>query len=126
MEKAATISYEAGIAALVGAGIVLAGFAFAGQKLMGTAAFAPRLGKYQQQWEQVHQAIAVWDLQTAKANLIPLSHSRDRCVAEFAQNLNQQLSTQGAEAFRAVNQIKRSLNDQADCKLEITPYEFSP
>ncbi|MFE4107424.1 hypothetical protein [Almyronema epifaneia] len=126
MEKAATISYEAGIAALVGAGIVLAGFAFAGHKLIGETAFAPRSSKFQQQWSQVHKAIAVWDMQTAKANLVPLSQSRDKCVAEFAKRLNNQLSEEGAEAFRSVNPLKRSLNGDWGCDLEVVPYEFSP
>lgn len=126
MEKAATISYEAGIAALVGAGIVLAGFAFAGQKLIGESIFPPRSNKQQQQWTQVHKAIAVWDIQTAKANLVPLTQSRDSCTAEFAERLNDQLDEQGAEAFRAVNTIKRSLNGERGCKLDITPYDFAP
>lgn len=80
----------------------------------------------EREWAKLHDAIAVWDLDTAQGALSDLRYSSDPCVAAFATQLDQQLAEQGAEGFRQVNAMKRTLNTEQQCQFEITPYEFSP
>jgi hypothetical protein len=77
-------------------------------------------------WEELHKAIPVWDLQTARRNLTPLSQSQNPCISEFSTALELNLNSKGASGFKDINQIKRILNEQRGCNLVITPYEFAP
>ncbi|MGF1569830.1 MAG: hypothetical protein ACFCVD_17470 [Nodosilinea sp.] len=77
-------------------------------------------------WETFHAAAAVWDLETAKDSLQNLAKSRDRCVATFAERMEDSLANSGSEGFRDINPIKRALNDQDGCDLDMQEYEFSP
>jgi len=77
-------------------------------------------------WNTLHEAIVVWDLETAQRNLIPLSDSKDSCVAEFASTLKAKLNTKGAQGFQDVNPVKNYLNEQHNCNLDITPHKLSP
>lgn len=79
-----------------------------------------------QAWESLHQAVEVWDLDTALTHLEVLESSRNRCIATFAQRLDDSLQQRGAEGFRDINPIKRALNQQDSCDLEMRDYEFSP
>ena len=78
-----------------------------------------------QAWEYLHQAVAVWDLETAQEHLQTLEQSRSACIATFAERLDDSLQQQGAEGFRDINPIKRALNQQQGCDLEMRDYEFS-
>jgi hypothetical protein len=77
-------------------------------------------------WEQLHAAVGVWDLNTALSNLEALSKSRNRCVVKFADRFSTSLNQQGADGFKDINPIKRALNSQDGCRLEMQEYEFSP
>ena len=77
-------------------------------------------------WEQLHAAVAVWDIDTALGSLEQLSKSRSRCVAEFADRFQATLEQRGSEGFRDINPIKRALNQQDGCDLEMQEYDFSP
>jgi len=77
-------------------------------------------------WERVHSATAVWDVETVQENLTVLAQSRDRCTAEFARQFANSLQQDGAEGFRYINPIKRALNQQQGCTLDIVEFEFSP
>ncbi|NJL49306.1 MAG: hypothetical protein HC929_19985 [Leptolyngbyaceae cyanobacterium SM2_5_2] len=77
-------------------------------------------------WEQLHAAVGVWDLDTALSSLEPLSKSRSRCVATFAERFQATLEQRGSEGFRDINPIKRALNQQDGCNLEMQEYDFSP
>jgi hypothetical protein len=79
-----------------------------------------------QAWDNLHQAVAVWDLDTAREHLQTLEKSRSACIATFAERLDNSLQQQGAEGFRDINPIKRALNQQEGCSLEMRDYEFSP
>lgn len=79
-----------------------------------------------QAWENLHQAVEVWDMDTARSYLDILENSRNTCVATFAQRLDDSLAQQGPEGFRDINPIKRALNQQSRCDLEMREYEFSP
>jgi len=79
-----------------------------------------------QAWENLHQAAAVWDLDTARSQLQTLEESRSPCIATFAERLDNSLQQQGAEGFRDINPIKRALNQQEGCRLEMRDYDFSP
>jgi hypothetical protein len=79
-----------------------------------------------QTWEDLHQAVAVWDLDTARSHLQILEKNRNACMSTFAERLDNSLEQQGAEGFRDINPIKRALNQQEGCTLEMRDYEFSP
>lgn len=85
-----------------------------------------RAGTTRAAWERVHSAVAVWDLETAQESLAVLAQSRDRCTAEFARQLTNSLEEEGAEGFRSITPIKRALNQQQGCTLDIVEFEFSP
>ena len=76
--------------------------------------------------EELHRSISAWDVQSARRHLAPLTRSQDLCISEFALRLNKSLDSKSEKGFQDVNAIKRALNDQYPCSLEITPYEFSP
>jgi hypothetical protein len=76
-------------------------------------------------WEQLHNAVAVWDMDTTLASLDRLSKSRNPCTTQFADRFASSLRQQGAESFRDINPIKRALNLEG-CRLEIREYDFSP
>lgn len=77
-------------------------------------------------WEQLHGAVAAWDVNGATAALDQLATSRNACAAKFATRFADTLAQQGAEGFRDINPIMRTLNEQEDCRLDIQEYEFSP
>ncbi|MFZ4639687.1 MAG: hypothetical protein ACOYMP_04680 [Nodosilinea sp.] len=77
-------------------------------------------------WDQLHGAVAVWDRDTALSSLKQLSQSRNVCVAEFARRFELSLTQRGAEGFRDINPIKRALNQQDRCTLQMQEYDFSP
>lgn len=77
-------------------------------------------------WDQFHAAVEVWDLANAQTQLDELSLSRNRCVSRFADRFATTLEERGPEGFRDINPIKRALNQQDGCNLEIKEYEFSP
>jgi hypothetical protein len=72
-----------------------------------------------QAWENLHQAVEVWDLETARSYLDILEGSRNNCIAIFAQRFDDSLAQQGPDGFRDINPIKRALNEQSRCELEI-------
>lgn len=80
----------------------------------------------QEAWNSLHDAAEVWDIQTAQRQLNTLKQSKNNCVSTFANRLENTLASQGAQGFREINPIKRSLNEQEGCDLEIIIYEFSP
>ncbi|MEB3288636.1 MAG: hypothetical protein VKI82_01905 [Leptolyngbya sp.] len=77
-------------------------------------------------WEQLHGAVGQWDLNNAQVALGQLATSRNSCVSTFAERFSDSLDQQGAEGFRDINPIKRALNQEDGCRLEMTDYEFSP
>lgn len=77
-------------------------------------------------WEQFHAAASVWDVANAEQHLEELARSRNRCVARFAERFASTLEQLGPEGFREINPIKRILNEQDGCNLEIQEYDFSP
>ena len=76
-------------------------------------------------WEQLHSAVEVWDMDTTLASLERLSNSRSPCVSQFATRFETSLRQQGSEGFRDINPIKRALNLQEGCRLEMREYDFS-
>jgi hypothetical protein len=80
----------------------------------------------QENWNQLHKAISVWDLKTAQKVMIPLSQSNKRCIAEFSKTFRKTLTTKGEKGFREVNSIKRNLNKKQNCDIVVIKYEFSP
>ncbi|TVQ13648.1 MAG: hypothetical protein EA368_01875 [Leptolyngbya sp. DLM2.Bin27] len=76
-------------------------------------------------WEQLHSAVEVWDMNSTLASLERLANSRSPCVAKFAERFETSLRQQGAEGFRDINPIKRALNLQEGCRLEMREYDFS-
>ncbi|MDV3348829.1 hypothetical protein QGP82_09025 [Leptothoe sp. LEGE 181152] len=76
--------------------------------------------------DDLHKSIAAWDIQSAKENLIILSNSSNMCLSQLSTKLQDSLNNRGAEGFRDVNPIMRSLNKELNCNLKIVPYEFSP
>jgi hypothetical protein len=76
-------------------------------------------------WDQLHSAVEVWDMDTALGSLERLGKSRNPCVSEFADRFTTSLTQQGSEGFRDINPIKRALNMQDGCQLEIREYDFS-
>ncbi|QQE64517.1 hypothetical protein GFS31_11980 [Leptolyngbya sp. BL0902] len=77
-------------------------------------------------WERLHSAVEQWDINNAQLALEQLSSSRNACVSRFADQFSEALNQNGAEGFRDINPIKRTLNQQDRCRLEIQPYDFSP
>ncbi|PSN17894.1 hypothetical protein C7271_15380 [filamentous cyanobacterium CCP5] len=88
-----------------------------------TARFSP---EQQAAWDKLHGAVAVWDMQTAQEALQGLQRGSNPCGAKFANRLQSGLDSQGAEGFREINSIKRALNEQEGCNLEIIVYDFAP
>ena len=76
-------------------------------------------------WEQLHSSVEVWDLETTLTNLERLGNSRNPCVAKFADRFETSLKQNGAEGFRDINPIKRALNMQEGCQLDMREYDFS-
>lgn len=88
---------------------------------------ARRLSPEQQTaWDRLHAAAGVWDLQTAQDQLQILRRSGNSCTAKFANRLETTLGRQGPQGFREINPIKRALNEQEGCDLEVIVYDFSP
>lgn len=79
-----------------------------------------------QAWKNLHAAVAVWDMDTSLANLASLSKSRNPCMAEFADRFTLSLKQRGKDGFRDINPIKRALNQQDGCQLDMPTYDFSP
>ena len=79
-----------------------------------------------QAWGTLHKAIAVWDVRNSFAALEILRRTEDRCVVDFANNLEQLLQTQGSDGFREINSIKLELIENRGCNLPLISYEFSP
>lgn len=77
------------------------------------------------EWERLHAAVAVWDMDTTRASLTGLAKSRDFCTAEFAKRFEDSLDRRGPEGFRDINPIKRALNQQEGCTLDIVEFDFS-
>jgi hypothetical protein len=86
----------------------------------------PSVSSADQAWQQLHAAVPVWDLDTALVSLTTLKQQPNTCIAQFADRFAQTLRQRGAEGFRQINPIKRALNQQQGCSLEIRPYDFSP
>ena len=59
-------------------------------------------------------------------SLATLKQQPNTCIAQFAERYAQTLRQRGAEGFRQINPIKRALNQQQGCSLEIRPNDFSP
>ncbi len=79
-----------------------------------------------QAWKNLHAAVAVWDMDSSLANLAALSKSRNPCLAEFADRFTLSLQQRGKDGFRDINPIKRALNQQDGCRLDMPTYDFSP
>lgn len=77
-------------------------------------------------WEQLHGAVAVWDINRSQMTLDQLATNPDPCVVKFADQFSAALDQQGPEGFRDINSIKRALNQEEGCRLEIQAYDFSP
>jgi hypothetical protein len=77
-------------------------------------------------WEQLHRAVGKWDLNNAQIALDQLATSRNSCVSKFAERFSESLNQQSSEGFRDINPIKRALNQEDGCRLEMTEYDFSP
>lgn len=117
----------AGLAVALGMAAILAGsFAIAFSILADTETRLSMTEEEQVQLEIFDKAAQVWDLKTAQAPLKILSQSKNRCLRKFATQLQDNLNKKGAEGFRDLNPIKRNLNDEDNCKLEVTPLDFSP
>ena len=76
-------------------------------------------------WEQLHNAVEVWDMDTTLASLERLGTSRSPCVARFAERFETSLRQRGDDGFRDINPIKRALNMEEGCRLDLREYEFS-
>jgi aryl-alcohol dehydrogenase-like predicted oxidoreductase len=117
----------AGLAVALGiAGILAGSFAIAYHILEDTETRLAMSNEEKEQWDAFHRAAEVWDINTAQSNLALLTQSNNRCVRAFATRQQERLNADNAEGFRQLNDIKRTLNDQENCKLEITPFAFSP
>ncbi|MFZ4641434.1 MAG: hypothetical protein ACOYMP_13695 [Nodosilinea sp.] len=79
-----------------------------------------------QAWANLNRAVSVWDVDTALVNLAILRQSSGVCLPQFADRFAQVLRQRGAEGFKEINPIKRTLNQQQGCNLSIQPYDFSP
>lgn len=86
----------------------------------------PAVSPTDQAWQRLHAAVPLWDVDTALVSLATLKQGSNACVAQFADRFAQTLRQRGAEGFRQINPIKRALNQQQGCNLEIRSYEFSP
>lgn len=116
----------AGVLVALGmAGILAGSFALA-YRILSPATLVPLSPAEQTAWEDLHEAIGVWDVKTAETNLTVLAQSQNTCVAEFANRLDTALATSGPEGFKEVNPIKRDVNQDRHCALEVVPYDFSP
>ncbi|WP_156119871.1 hypothetical protein [Leptolyngbya sp. KIOST-1] len=76
-------------------------------------------------WEQLHGAVEVWDIDSALTSLDRLGNSRSPCVSQFADRFETSLRQRGSDGFRDINPIKRALNMENNCRLEIREYDFS-
>ncbi len=76
-------------------------------------------------WERLHSAVEVWDMDSTLSSLERLSQSRNPCTSRFAQRFETSLKQNGAEGFRDINPIKRALNLQEGCRLDLREYDFS-
>ncbi len=76
-------------------------------------------------WEQLHNAVEVWDIDTTLASLERLGTSRNPCVARFAERFEASLRQRGDDGFRDINPIKRALNTEEGCRLDMREYDFS-
>jgi hypothetical protein len=76
-------------------------------------------------WEQLHNAVEVWDIDTVLASLERLGTSRNPCVARFAERFETSLRQRGDDGFRDINPIKRALNMEEGCRLDLREYDFS-
>jgi hypothetical protein len=76
-------------------------------------------------WDQLHNAVAVWDVDTTLSSLEQLADSRSPCTANFAARFQDSLNQRGQDGFRDINPIKRALNQQEGCRLDMREYEFS-
>ncbi|MGB3136297.1 MAG: hypothetical protein WBG38_03965 [Nodosilinea sp.] len=76
-------------------------------------------------WEQLYGAVEVWDVDGSLAILDRMDSSRNPCVSKFAERFEASLSQRGSEGFRDINPIKRALNMEESCRLDIREYDFS-
>lgn len=74
----------------------------------------------------LHITVDVWDLESTIDNLNNLAKSQNPCVVQFSTEFKENLILKGEEGFRDINSIRRSINEQGNCNLEIVPYEFAP
>ncbi|HEY9738759.1 MAG TPA: hypothetical protein V6D06_20840, partial [Trichocoleus sp.] len=117
----------AGLAVALGiAGILAASFAIAYSILSDTETRLTISVEEQERWDRFHDAASVWDINSAQAQLNGLTDSKNRCVRAFATRQLDSLTQKGAEGFRDLNALKRALNDEENCELEVTPFDFSP
>lgn len=117
----------AGLAVALGiAGILAGSFAIAYSILSDTETRLTISVEEQEQWDRFHAAAAVWDINSAQTQLNGLTSSKNRCVRAFATRQLDSFAQKGAEGFRDLNALKRALNDEENCELELTPFEFSP
>lgn len=117
----------AGVSVALGMAVILVGsFAIAYKLLADTETRLSMTVEEQDQLEIFDRAAKVWDLKTAQPPLRVLAQSKNRCLKQFATRLQAGLDKKGAEGFRDLNPIKRTLNDEDNCKLEVTPLDFSP
>ena len=77
-------------------------------------------------WEQLHGAVAAWDIKSAQTALGQLATSSNSCVVKFVDRFSDSLEQRGGEGFRDINPIMRALNQEDNCRLEMREYEFSP
>ncbi|MBD0334904.1 MAG: hypothetical protein ICV62_05410 [Cyanobacteria bacterium Co-bin13] len=116
-----------GLAVALGiAGILAGSFAIAYHILEDTETRLAITAEEKDQWDAFQRAAEVWDINTAQNSLTLLAQSNNRCLRTFATRQQDSLAASAAEGFRELNDIKRTLNDQENCKLEVTPFSFSP
>lgn len=84
-------------------------------------------------WEQLHEAVEVWDIKTTQQTLLELhgraiaeSSQEQQCIASFADRLTTSLDREGTQGFREINLIKTTLNTNQGCNLPVVFFPFAP
>lgn len=77
-------------------------------------------------WQQLHTAIAVWDLAAAQKTLTDLAASEYKCDRTFADDFAVHLQVDGVEGFRRVTALQQEINRTMKCDLPLREYDFSP
>jgi hypothetical protein len=117
----------AGLSVALGMAAILAGsFAIAYSILSDTETRLAISAEDQVHWDAFHTAAGVWDINSAQSSLSQLEQSKNRCIQAFVSRQQDSLAAKGGEGFRDLNGIKRALNQEEGCKLELTPFDFSP